>query len=139
MKNNIKKTIYTIVIAVFLLPNLSFSMQPQERLNDPELEIRARVISQNLRCLTCPNESIDASESAIARDLRLMVRYRLLEGDSDAQIYDFISKRFGDHVLFKPPIKQTTYLLWFAPILLFIFGGVLAGFYLGKHSARVKS
>ena len=132
------KTFYIFVIALFLLPSMSFAVQPQERLSNPELEVRARVISQNLRCLTCPNESIDASESVIARDLRLMVRYRLLEGDSDAEIYAFISDRFGDHVLFRPPVKETTYVLWFAPVLLLIFGGVLAGFYLGKHSERKK-
>ena len=100
---------------------------PDEKLRDPELEGRARVISKDLRCLVCQNQSIDDSEAGLARDLRLLVRERLVGGDSDAQTIDFVVARYGDFVLLDPPFKASTLALWFGPaaIALTGLGGVL--------------
>ncbi len=81
---------------------------------------RARAISKGLRCLVCQNQSIDDSGAELARDLRILVRERLLAGDSDEEAVRFIVARYGDFVLLKPPFKPVTYALWFGPFLIFI-------------------
>lgn len=101
------------------------AVNPDEILADPALEGRAREISQNLRCVVCQNQSIDDSDAELARDLRVMVRERLVQGDSNAQVIDFVTSRYGDFVLLNPPFKAKTYLLWFGPAL--IFAGALWG------------
>jgi len=90
------------------------AVQPDEILADPSLEARARAISAGLRCLVCQNQSIDDSDAPLARDLRLLVRERLQEGDSDDEVVDFIVARYGEFVLLKPRFSWTTALLWFA-------------------------
>ena len=103
------------------------AVQPDEILSDPGLEVRAREISRTLRCLVCQNQSIDDSDAGLARDLRLLVRERLVGGDSDAQAIDFVVARYGDFVLLDPPFKASTLALWFGPaaIALTGLGGVL--------------
>jgi len=91
--------------------------QPHEILDDPELEQRARALSANLRCLVCQNQSIDDSDAPLARDLRVLVRERLLEGDTDDEIEAFVVARYGDFVLFRPPFNANTVLLWGSPVL----------------------
>ena len=91
--------------------------QPDEILDDPELEQRARALSANLRCLVCQNQSIDDSDAPLARDLRVLVRERLVEGYSDQEIEDFVVARYGDFVLFTPPFNASTVLLWGSPVL----------------------
>jgi cytochrome c-type biogenesis protein CcmH len=95
---------------------------PDEKLADPVLEGRARVLSQELRCLVCQNQSIDDSDASLARDLRLLVRERLKAGDSDQQVLDFLVDRYGEFVLLRPRLSEHTLLLWAAPI-----GFVVAG------------
>jgi len=90
------------------------AVQPDEILADPSLEARARAISAGLRCLVCQNQSIDDSDAPLARDLRLLVRERLQQGDSDGEVVDFIVARYGEFVLLKPRFAWTTALLWFA-------------------------
>jgi cytochrome c-type biogenesis protein CcmH len=99
------------------------AVQPEEVLEDPVLEARARDISLNLRCLVCQNQSIDDSNAELAKDLRVLVRERLVAGDSDQQVIDYVVDRYGDFVLLKPPVKPVTYLLWAAPVLVLLFGG----------------
>ncbi len=108
------------VLALLLLPGPTAAVQPNEVLDDPALEARAREISKDLRCLVCQNQSIDDSDADLARDLRVLLRERLVAGDSDQQAVDFIEARYGDYVLLKPPLKPATYLLWFGPILLLV-------------------
>ena len=108
------------VLALLLLPGPTAAVQPNEVLDDPALEARAREISKDLRCLVCQNQSIDDSDADLARDLRVLLRERLVAGDSDQQAVDFIVARYGDYVLLKPPLKPATYLLWFGPILLLV-------------------
>ncbi|MEC8774965.1 MAG: cytochrome c-type biogenesis protein, partial [Pseudomonadota bacterium] len=79
-------------------------------------------LSKDIRCLVCQNQSIDDSNAGLARDLRVLVRERLSEGDSDEQILDFLVKRYGDFVLLKPPVKASTYALWYGPIVIFVLG-----------------
>lgn len=111
------------VLWVFLLPlGGAIAVQPNEVLKDPELEARARNLSKDIRCLVCQNQSIDDSNAGLARDLRVLVRERLSEGDSDEQILDFLVKRYGDFVLLKPPVKASTYALWYGPIVIFVLG-----------------
>ena len=94
------------------------AIEPQEQLADPALEARARTISQELRCLVCQNESIDDSNADLARDLRRIVRERLTAGDSDDQVIGFITARYGDYVLLRPPLRAGTLVLWFGPVVL---------------------
>jgi cytochrome c-type biogenesis protein CcmH len=106
------------------LPGLAAALEPGEMLSDPVLESRAREISRHLRCLVCQNESIDDSSAPIAHDLRVLVRERLTAGDSDQQIYNFLSQRFGEFVLLRPPVRPGTWLLWFGPSLLLVVGAI---------------
>ncbi|MEC8135711.1 MAG: cytochrome c-type biogenesis protein [Pseudomonadota bacterium] len=111
------------ILCVFLLPvGGTIAVQPNEVLKDSELEARARNLSKDIRCLVCQNQSIDDSNAGLARDLRVLVRERLSEGDSDEQILDFLVKRYGDFVLLKPPVKASTYALWYGPIVIFVLG-----------------
>ena len=111
------------VLFLLVLPVVGVdAVQPNEVLNDPELEARARNLSKDIRCLVCQNQSIDDSNAGLARDLRVLVRQRLTKGDSDEQILDFLVNRYGDFVLLKPPVKLSTYALWYGPIAIFIFG-----------------
>lgn len=93
---------------------------PDEVLEDPVLEERARAISKELRCLVCQNQSIDDSDADLARDLRLLVRERLLAGDSDDEIIAFATERYGDFVLLRPPVKPSTWLLWYGPPIILV-------------------
>jgi cytochrome c-type biogenesis protein CcmH len=93
-------------------------VQPDEVLKDPTLESRARRLSQELRCLVCQNQSIDDSNAPLARDLRLLLRERLSAGDTDAEVLAFLSARYGEFVLLRPPLNAHTLLLWLAPFLL---------------------
>ncbi len=101
------------------------AVQPDEMLSDPKLEARARVISEQLRCLVCQNESIDQSEAPLAHDLRVLVRQRIEAGDSDAQVMNFIVARYGEFVLLKPRLEWRTALLWGTPPGLLLIGIVM--------------
>ena len=103
----------------------ALAVEPNERLANPVLEARARAISGQLRCLVCQNESIDESGAGLAHDIRIFVRQRLTAGDSDAQVVQAVVSRYGQFVLLKPPVEPATYVLWYGPPLLVVFG--LAG------------
>lgn len=98
------------------------AVNPDEVLSDPALEARAREIGKELRCLVCQNQSIDDSDAELARDLRVLVRDRLTRGDSDQQVIDYVVSRYGDFVLLRPPVKSTTYLLWYGPAIILVLG-----------------
>ena len=107
-----------LVLALALVGSPAGAVEPDEMLADPVLESRARDISKILRCLVCQNQSIDDSNAGLARDLRIIVRQRLVAGDSDGEVFDFVVDRYGDFVLLKPPFKATTYVLWIGPGLI---------------------
>jgi cytochrome c-type biogenesis protein CcmH len=100
----------------------SFAVQPDEILPDPALESRARTLSRELRCMVCQNQSIDDSDAPLARDLRLLVRERLKAGDSDTQVLDFLTARYGQFVLLRPRFGWDTALLWLAPAGVLLVG-----------------
>ena len=106
----------------FLAATPAAAVNPDEILGDPALEARARAISAGLRCLVCQNQSIDDSDAPLARDLRILVRERLKAGDSDRQVLDFLTARYGDFVLLKPRLGWDTAVLWLAPLLTLIVG-----------------
>ena len=112
---------FLALVAIVILPNSeAICVEPEEILDNKNLEERARNISKTLRCLVCQNQSIDESEAALAKDLRLIVRERLKLGDNDEEVINFIRERYGDFVLLDPPVNKKTIVLWISPILILI-------------------
>lgn len=109
--------ILALLVVVLGLASPAFAVQPNEILDDPALERRARSISAELRCMVCQNQSIDDSDAELARDLRVLVRERLVSGDTDEQVYDYVVSRYGEFVLLRPRLSIQTLALWAAPIL----------------------
>lgn len=107
-----------VLLLLLLLAGPAFAVLPDERLADPALEARARALSRDLRCVVCQNESIDDSNADLARDIRRLLRERLVAGDSDAQAVAYLVARYGDFVLLRPPVRADTWLLWFGPFAL---------------------
>ena len=105
-----------------LMATPALAVMPDEVLKDPAMEARAREISKELRCLVCQNQSIDDSNADLARDLRVLVRERLVAGDRDTEVLDFVVARYGDYVLLSPPVKTGTILLWAGPGLILLLG-----------------
>ncbi len=113
------------VLILMLVATPAFAVQPDEVLDDPALEARARELSEGLRCLVCRNESIDESNAELARDLRILLRERLVAGDTDQEAVDFIVDRYGEYVLLKPTTTGANMMLWLAgPIMLLIAAGL---------------
>jgi cytochrome c-type biogenesis protein CcmH len=112
------------LIAALLFGGSAFAVQPDEVLKDPALEKRARTISAGLRCLVCQNQSIDDSDAQLAKDLRLLVRERLVAGDTNDAVENFLVQRYGEFVLLKPTFGTHTLLLWLTPALVLVLGGL---------------
>jgi cytochrome c-type biogenesis protein CcmH len=111
-------------LLVALLVSLpALAVEPSEMLKDPALEARARTIGRALRCVVCQNQDVDDSNAEVAADMRRAVRERLVAGDSDRQVMDFMVARYGDYVLLKPPFKADTWLLWLGGPLVLLLGG----------------
>jgi len=119
-----------LALVLVLAAGFAAAVEPGERLNDPALEARARAISAELRCVVCQNEPIDASNAEIARDMRRIVRERIAADDSDTEVKAFMVARYGDFVLFRPPVRPTTWLLWAGPFLVLALGALAAAAYL---------
>ena len=115
------KALLLALAILFAAP--AWAVEPDEMLDDPVLEARARALSQNIRCLVCQNEPIDSSGADLARDMRILIRERMTAGDSDDDVKAFLVARFGDYVLLDPPLKLTTIALWFGPALILLIGG----------------
>ncbi len=122
-----------IFLFLIIMESPSFAVLPNEILKNPELETRARSISQNLRCLVCQNQSIDDSDASLAKDLRVIVRERLTAGDSDEQVFNYVVARYGNFVLLQPPVQSDTMILWAAPFILMVVALGLAINYLRKQ------
>ena len=125
LKNYIITKIFIIIITIcvtqFFLGN-SFAVEPDEILKDQKQEFRARDISKNIRCMICQNQSIDESNAPLAKDLRILIRNKIKEGNNNEEIYKFLTDRYGDFILLKPPLKLSTLVLWFLPFIFFIIG-----------------
>ena len=116
---------FIIVISIFLIQfflNNSYTVEPDEILENQKQELRARDISKNVRCMICQNQSIDESNAPLAKDLRIIIRDKIKEGNNDKEIYKFLTDRYGDFILLKPPFKLSTLALWFLPFIFFIVG-----------------
>ncbi|MBP2486641.1 cytochrome c-type biogenesis protein [Rhizobium leguminosarum] len=113
-----------LAFALLLMAAPAFAVNPDEVLADPALEARARALSAELRCMVCQNQSIDDSNADLAKDLRLLVRERITDGDSDEAVLNYIVSRYGEFVLLKPRVAMKTVLLWGAPLLLVLAGGL---------------
>ena len=130
----VRSSLAIAVLAMGLaVPAGASAVQPDEVLDDPVLEGRARDLSQLIRCLVCQNESIDTSNASLARELRILVRERLTAGDSDQEVLDFLVARYGDFVLLQPRLTPTNYLLWFGPAVLLLFGLVGVALYFKRR------
>ncbi|MBW8301145.1 MAG: cytochrome c-type biogenesis protein CcmH [Hydrogenophaga sp.] len=128
-----------LLILFLLAPLPALAVDPSERLADPKLEQRARDLSANLRCMVCQNQSIDDSNADLARDLRLLVRERIMSGDSDEQVINYVVSRYGEFVLLKPRLSAKTVILWGAPAFLLVIGlGVAIVYARGRSRPEPK-
>ena len=124
-KNFILTKILIVIITICLnqfFANSSFTVEPDEILQNQKQELRARSISKNIRCMICQNQSIDESKAPLAKDLRLLIRRKIKEGKKDQEIYNFLTDRYGDFILLKPALKLNTLVLWFFPLVFFVVG-----------------
>jgi cytochrome c-type biogenesis protein CcmH len=128
-----------LLLVLLALASAAKAVEPRERLADPALEARARALSREVRCLVCQNESIDDSDADLAHDLRVLLRERIAAGDTDAQAVKFLTDRYGDFVLLKPPVEPATYLLWFGPIIVLLLAGGGAFLYLRRRKAAAPA
>src|SRR5262252_5965999 len=117
------RLLLALALAIAIGGTAARAVEPGERLADPALETRARALSKELRCLVCQNQSIDESNADLAHDLRVLLRQRLVAGDTDQQVLDYLVARYGVFVLLDPPFRPTTYLLWLTPPLLVLAAG----------------
>jgi cytochrome c-type biogenesis protein CcmH len=126
-------------LGALMLAGQARAVMPDEQLADPRLEARARAITSELRCVVCQNQTIDDSDASLARDLRIIVRERLLAGDTDSQARAYIVDRYGSFVLLKPPFESQTLLLWLGPLLALATGGIGVGLYLRRRGADSRA
>ncbi|MBZ9669463.1 cytochrome c-type biogenesis protein CcmH [Mesorhizobium sp. ES1-3] len=126
-----------VLLLALLFAGTAMAVKPDEMLADPALEARARALSEGLRCMVCQNQSIDESDADLARDLRILVRQRLVAGDTDQQVMDYVVSRYGEFVLLKPRFDLRNALLWGTPVLLLLAGGVFIT--LSARSRRVPA
>ena len=125
------------VSLVFLVTNNSNSVEPDEILKNQKQELRARNISKNVRCMVCQNQSIDDSNAPLAKDLRILIRTKIKTGERDEDIYKFLTDRYGDFILLIPPLKLSTFILWFLPFIFFTIGIIIV-FLHNKKSKNLK-
>ena len=121
MKKILLLLFFIITLIPFFLKN-TYAVDPEEFLQNPKLELRARKISKNVRCLVCQNQSIVESSAFLAKDLRIIIREKITQGQTDDEIYSFLKKRYGDFILLKPPLNMANLVLWVLPFLLFALG-----------------
>ena len=118
--------IRTLLFVLFMAVVPAAAVQPDEVMDDPALEARARALSAELRCMVCQNQSIDDSNAELARDLRILVRDRIRAGDTDEEVLDYVVSRYGEFVLLKPRVSARNALLWATPVIVLLGGGILA-------------
>ena len=125
-----------LLLLLCLLPAFAPADEAQPLVDDPVLEKRVMALAEDLRCLVCQNETLASSHSDLAVDLRRQIREQMKAGKSDQEIIAFMTERYGDFVLFRPPVKMTTYLLWFGPFILLVAGVAVQYLYLKRRRAR---
>ena len=135
----ITKKIFITFIFIFisqLLLSNSYSVEPDEILQNPKQELRARNISKYIRCMVCQNQSIDESNAPLAKDLRILIRNQIKDGKNDEKIYKFLTDRYGDFILLKPAFKLNTLALWLLPFV-FVLVGIFIVFFHNKKSKKI--
>ena len=135
----ITKKIFITLIFIFisqLLLNNSYSVEPDEILQNPKQELRARNISKYIRCMVCQNQSIDESIAPLAKDLRILIRNQIKDGKNDEEIYKFLTDRYGDFILLKPAFKLNTLALWLLPFV-FVLVGIFIVFFHNRKSKKI--
>ena len=123
---------FIISVAICLMQffsNIAYMVEPDEILQNKKQELRARNISKNIRCLVCQNQSIDESNAPLAKDLRILIRNKIKDGNQDEEIYKFLADRYGDFILLKPPLKLSTLTLWFLPFIFLVIGFLIIFFH----------
>ena len=131
------KKIFIVILSIYSIQffsNNSYTVEPNEILENQKQELRARNISKNIRCMICQNQSIDESNAPLAKDLRILIRNKIKDGKKDEEIYKFLTDRYGDFILLKPPFKFNTLALWLLP---FIFS-VIGIFIVFSHNKKSK-
>ena len=134
----IKKT-FIIILSICLIQffsNNSYTVEPDEILENQKQELRARNISKNIRCMVCQNQSIDESSAPLAKDLRILIRNKIKDGKKDEEIYKFLTDRYGDFILLKPSFKLNTLALWLLPFI-FVLIGIFFVFSHNKKSKKI--
>ena len=126
----------TAIVVLLLAPHLGLALGIDPPLADPNLEARAVELHKQLRCLVCQNQSIHDSNAGLARDLREVVRERVVAGDSDQQVIDYVVDRYGDWVLLNPPFNLSTAALWGAPFALILVGGLSVALFLRRTNRK---
>ena len=131
----------TFIISLFIcliqfFSSNSYTVEPNEILENQKQEFRARNISKNIRCMVCQNQSIDDSNSPLAKDLRILIRNKIKDGKKDEEIYKFLTDRYGDFILMKPPFKLNTLALWLLPFI-FVVIGIFIVFSHNKKSKKI--
>lgn len=113
-----------LIFFLFLIIDIKplFTVEPNEIISNPIYETRARDLSKGIRCLVCQNQSIDDSDSDLAKDLRKIIRKKIIQGETDNEITQYLVDKYGNFILMKPPLYQDTYILWISPLLLMIVG-----------------
>ncbi len=119
-----KKLAHAALLALLLAAPTARAVQPNEVLPDPRLEARARELSAELRCLVCQNQSIDDSDASLAKDIRVLIRERIVKGESNAEVKQYLVSRYGDFILLRPPLKPETLLLWLSAPLTLLLGAL---------------
>ena len=132
-----RSLIYILFLLTLLTSNLASAFIVDQPLAELELENKARKIMKGIRCLVCQNQSIEISDAELAQDLRLIIRERVLLGEGEKKIHNFLVSRYGDWVLMKPPLKPRTLLLWFAPLLILLIGGLAIYFFSRKKTIKI--
>ena len=133
------KKIFIIILSICSIQffsNNSYTVEPNEILENQKQELRARNISKNIRCLICQNQSIDESNASLAKDLRILIRNKIKDGKKDEEIYKFLTDRYGDFILLKPPFKLNTLALWLLPFI-FVLIGIFIVFSHNKKSKKI--
>jgi cytochrome c-type biogenesis protein CcmH len=128
----------TILAAVTLFAAPAWAVLPHEMLADPAQEARARELSKEIRCQVCQNQSIDDSSAPLAADLRKLVRERIVAGDSDRAVYDFLVRRYGDNVLMRPPVRPATWPLWFGPAAILVVAAASLALFVRRRRAAAS-
>ena len=128
---------YLSILLVCLLPALAYAGEATDMAADPVLEKRMVGLAENLRCLVCQNESLASSHAELAEDLRREVREQMQKGLSDQEIIDYLVSRYGDFVLYDPPVKKTTLVLWYGPFALLLAGAGVLVYQLRKRKNQI--